>query len=141
MIRTTPTLTQRLKLIFNCLRNTYMGVWVVLSAALVLTLHLTLHRLFGLAEFLGTSAPIQAYSFYATGVTCLLLGLIVVLGSLCAHRLSTAEQILKHALRSVQEGDLSTRIDLGSFEGREDLEVAVNEAMEVVQHRIERVTK
>ena len=114
----------------------WIGAWVFLSANLVLALYVSLLCIFRMASFMGTTAPVENYFWPATISVGVLLGSVLLVGYYAAHQLGGADRVLRHALHSVKEGDLSTRVNLSNFEGCESLEAAFNDTMEVVEHRI-----
>ena len=128
----------------QCLRSRNLGAtwivsWMLLSAALVMALYLTIvcNLNFVLLLTIDTSLPVEAYFWVLTSAVVALLATIVVTGLMATHELDSVDRNLRHALDSVREGELSTRLDLGKFEGCERLEQAFNDAMEVIEHRIE----
>jgi HAMP domain-containing protein len=121
------------------LNTTWIGVWTFLCASLTMTLYLSIvcNLNFFILFEVQTVFPIRAYFWVLTSTVIALLATIFVSGLVAARQLSSVDRSLRHALHSVREGELSTRLNLGEYEGCEGLEQAFNEAMEVIQHRIE----
>ena len=115
----------------------WVTVWTTLSLTLAATLYGTMMCIYSFLVVFGVEAPSSTYLWVANGTFFVLLTVITTLGYFSAQQLSRVDRELRHTLLSVREGDLSARVDLGTYPECRGLETLVNETLEVVQHRIE----
>ena len=116
---------------------TWVTLWMALSTSLATALYVTMLCLYKLLVALQLEAPGSGYFWIANGTFLGVVSVVLCVGVYAAHQMCSIDREVRHALHSVREGDLSTRLDLTAYPECSELERAFNDAMEVVQHRVE----
>lgn len=119
------------------LGGTWVAAWTLLCCSLVVALYLSFAYTYRLILTIDPTIHVSTCFWVTTWSVLALLNLVFLAGVVAAYQFASLDRTVRHALTSIKEGELGTRIDLSAYEGCEELEKAFNDTMEVVHHRIE----
>lgn len=114
----------------------YFGNWMIANVILLATS-------FGLAVGIIQLTPAEVLTqdpselmFWSAGAAVLLSGLVVLFGSLSAHRIGGVHLKIEGAFEAVGEGDFSTRLHFRTSDNLESVGQGFNEMMESIQEDV-----